>query len=209
MNKPLSLFEDTYYTIESASEGLFKDRGSKFLCFAYPVTSEEEIKIKLKVLKKEHHSAAHHCFAYRLGADKSAAKANDDGEPSNTAGKPILNQIQARDLTDILVVVVRYFGGTLLGVNGLINAYKNAAAEALNKARIIEKTVNDVYEIKFDYLNMNDVMRLIKEQNLILLHQNFDQECCLTYSVRKNKSGEISEMLRKISKLEIKYIRTE
>ena len=144
------LFEDTYLTIKEPSEGLFKDKGSKFSSFAFPASSEEDVKKFLAELKKQHPSANHHCYAFRLGADKQAYRANDDGEPSNTAGKPILGQIQSKDLTNILIVVVRYFGGTLLGVSGLINAYKLAAAEAIQNATIIEKTVDDIYEIKFD-----------------------------------------------------------
>ena len=133
--------EDTYKTIEKPSEGLFKDKGSKFISFAFPVDNEEEIKEIVQSIKKEHHSARHHCYAWRLGADQLLFRANDDGEPSSTAGKPILGQIQSFDLTNILIVVVRYFGGTLLGVSGLINAYRNAALDAINQAEIVEKLV--------------------------------------------------------------------
>src|SRR6478736_3309084 len=135
------LFSDSYLTISQTADELYKDKGSKFLAFAFPVKSESEIKKKLTSLKKEHPSASHHCYAWRLGADKAAFRANDDGEPSNTAGKPILMQIQAKDLTNVLIVVVRYFGGTLLGVGGLINAYKQAALNVLNKTTIIEQFI--------------------------------------------------------------------
>ena len=201
------LFEDTYLTIEKASEGIFKDKGSKFLAYAYPVASEEKIKEHLAELRKLHPSARHHCYAFRLGAAKQAFRANDDGEPSNTAGKPILGQIQSKDLTNILIVVVRYFGGTLLGVSGLINAYKLAALDSIQNANIIEKTVDEVYELKFDYLQMNDVMKIIKDQHLQILHQNFELNGELSFSVRKSNSTKMYDMFSKISNLEIEFIK--
>ncbi len=200
------LFEDTYLTIVQPCQGLYKDKGSKFLAFAFPVTSEEEIKKLLAGLRKEHFSARHHCYAFRLGADKQAFRANDDGEPAYTAGKPILGQIQSKDLTNILIVVVRYFGGTLLGVSGLITAYRQAAADALEHAVIIEKTVNDFYEITFDYLQMNEVMKIIKDEHLEQLNQNFEQNCRLTFSVRKKNSNKVYELFSKISNLGVKYL---
>lgn len=199
------LFEDTYLTALEPSEGLFKDKGSKFLSFVFPVSSEEEIKRCLAELRKLHPSARHHCYAFRLGADKQAYRANDDGEPSNTAGKPILGQIQSKDLTNILVVVVRYFGGTLLGVSGLIQAYKLSAADALLNAKIIEKTVNDIYKVKFDYLLMNDVMKIIKDKNLEILFQDFELTCSLSFSVRKSNSTKVYDLMSKINGLEIKW----
>ena len=202
------LFEDTYLTIKEPSEGLFKDRGSKFSGFAYPVYSEEDVKKYLAELKKLHPSANHHCYAFRLGADKQAYRANDDGEPSNTAGKPILGQIQSKDLTNILIVVVRYFGGTLLGVSGLINAYKLAALDAIQNATIIEKTVDDIYEIRFDYLQMNDVMKIIKDEELKMLSQNFELSCELSFSVRKSNSTSVYDRMSKVEGLEIKYLAT-
>ncbi len=202
------LFEDTYLTINATSEGLFKEKGSKFIAYAYPVSTEEDIKNNLAVLRKLHPSARHHCYAYRLGADKQAYRANDDGEPSNTAGKPIFGQIQSKDLTNVLVVIVRYFGGTLLGVSGLINAYKQAAADALANATIIEKTVDEVYEIKFEYLQMNDVMKIIKDEALTILSQNFELTCVLSFSVRKSNSIKVYDMFSKISNLEINFIKT-
>ena len=197
------LFEDTYYSISLPCEGLYKDKGSKFIAYAFPVSSEEEIKTHLAILRKEHHSARHHCYAYRLGADKLIYRANDDGEPSSTAGKPILGQIQSKDLTDILIVVVRYFGGTLLGVSGLINAYRQAAADALSHAIIIEKIVKEKYEIKFDYLQMNEVMKIIKDENLEIQSQNFELTCSLVFTVRRNNAIKVNELFNKISNLTI------
>ena len=200
------LFEDSFFSIAHPCEGLFKDKGSKFIAYAFPVNNEMEIKSYLAQLRKEHHSARHHCYAYRLGADKLTVRSNDDGEPSNTAGKPILGQIQSKDLSDILIVVVRYFGGTLLGVSGLINAYKQAAADALNNATIIEKIVKELYEIKFEYLQMNDVMKLIKDEHLEIRSQQLELNCCLVFSVRKNEDIRIQELFSKINNLNIKYI---
>ena len=202
------LFEDTYLTIQHPSEGIFKDKGSKFLAFAYPVTTEEEVKQYLAALRKLHPSANHHCYAFRLGADKLLFRSNDNGEPANTAGKPILGQLQSRDLTNVLVVVVRYFGGTLLGVSGLINAYRSAAAEALNNAALVERTVNDVYSIHFDYLQMNDVMKIMKEEKLEQLSQSFELSCELTFSVRKNNSGHVYELFSNVEGLKIRYLKS-
>lgn len=207
MNK-VNLFEDTYLTISKPSEGMFKDRGSKFIGYAYPVTTEAEIKQHIELLRKEHFSARHHCYAFRLGPDKSAWRANDDGEPSNSAGKPILGQIQSKDLTNILIVVVRYFGGTLLGVNGLINAYRAAAAEALAHADIIEKQVQDMYEVSFTYENMNSVMKIIKDEGLDILSQDFGLACKLEFSVRKSKADKVVEQFMKTDGLKIQYQRT-
>ncbi len=203
------LFEDTYLTIDKPCEGLYKDKGSKFIAFAYPVSSEEDVKKRLADLRKEHFNARHHCYAFRLGADKQAYRANDDGEPKYTAGKPIFGQIQSKDLTNILIVVVRYFGGTLLGVGGLITAYKQAAADALEKALIIEKTVNEFYELTFDYLQMTEVMKIIKDEDLEQIQQNFELGCKLVFSVRKNNSNKIVELFNKISNLELKYLDTK
>jgi uncharacterized YigZ family protein len=202
------LFEDTYLTVEQPAEGLFKDRGSKFISFICQVSSEDEVKQCLNHFRKEHPSARHHCYAFRLGADKLAYRSNDDGEPSNTAGKPILGQIQSNDLTNVLIVVVRYFGGTLLGVGGLINAYREAAADAIANAKIIEKTVGDIYELKFDYLLMNDVMKIMKEEKLEQLSQNFELSCQLNFSVRKSNSNHVYDLLKKIKGLEINYCRS-
>ena len=203
------LFEDTYLTIAQPCEGIFKDKGSKFLAYAYPVTTESEIKNCLSNLRDQHSGARHHCYAFRLGADKQAYRANDDGDTKYSAGKPILGQIQSKDLTNILIVVVRYFGGTLLGVSGLVNAYKQAAADALEHAAVVEKTVNELYEARFEYLQMNDVMKLLKDENLEQVSQNFELNCRLVFSVRKNNAVRVQELFRKISNLELKFLREE
>jgi uncharacterized YigZ family protein len=199
------LFDDTYKTIEKSAEGIFRDRGSKFLAYAYPINSENDIKGIVAQLNAEHPKANHHCWAMRLTIDRSVFRVNDDGEPSGTAGRPILNTLLSKDLTNILVVVVRYFGGTLLGVPGLINAYKVATEEALNQAVIISKTVNDVYTASFEYLQMNDVMRVIKEENLLILNQQFDNDCSIQLSIRKTQVEQALFKLGKVSGIKVKY----
>ena len=203
------LFEDTYKTIEKRTQGYFKDRGSKFYAFAYPVTTEEEIKTILQELRKEYHDARHHCYAYILGFDKSAYRMNDDGEPSGTSGKPIYGQLLSHDLTNTLVVVIRYFGGTKLGIPGLINAYKTATKDALSKNNIITKTVNDVYEVHFEYINMNNVMKIIKEEKIALISNDYQMDCKIVFSVRKNNTNRVYEKFKKIKGLKIKFLRTE
>ncbi|WP_158996229.1 YigZ family protein [Mucilaginibacter sp. L196] len=193
------LFDDTYLTIEKPSEAIFRDRGSKFLGFAYPINSEADIKTILTVLKTEHPKANHHCWAMRLGIDRSVFRVNDDGEPSGTAGRPILNTLLSRNITNILVVVVRYFGGTLLGVPGLINAYKTATEEALNTVVIIEKTLDDTYTISFDYQQMNDIMEIVKEDNLTILEQQFDNNCMVKITIRKMQ---VNRSINKLEKVE-------
>lgn len=202
------LFNDIYKTITAPSEGVFRDKGSKFIAYAYPIRSEQEVKPIVSQLKAEHPKARHHCYALRLTPDRSVFKLNDDGEPSGTAGRPILNTLLSAELTNILIVVVRYFGGTLLGVPGLINAYKQATIESINLAEVIEKTVNDIYKIHFDYLQMNDVMRLIKEEHLNILHQEFDTQCNLTFEVRKTQLNGVLQKIEKISGIEVKYLYT-
>ncbi|GGA97028.1 IMPACT family protein [Mucilaginibacter rubeus] len=199
------LFDDTYKTIENPAEGVFRDRGSKFLAYAYPISSENDIKAIVARLKSEHPKANHHCWAMRLTIDRSVFRVNDDGEPSGTAGRPILNTLLSKDLTNLLVVVVRYFGGTLLGVPGLINAYKAATEDALNHSVIISKTVNDVYTISFDYLQMNDVMRIIKEEGLGVLNQQFDNDCSIQLSIRKTQVEPALFKLSKVSGSQVKY----
>ena len=201
--------EDTYKTIAQPAEALFKDKGSKFLAYAYPVQGEEQIREHIQHLKKEHHSARHHCYAWRLGADKTLSRANDDGEPSSTAGKPILGQIQSFDLTDVLIVVVRYFGGTLLGVSGLINAYRESARLVLQEAEIVEKLVEDTLIVTFDYGVMNDVMKVFKEENLEQTVSDFDLRCTLKTLVRKRESARVCERLRKIEGVRVDLPATE
>ncbi|MFD1819522.1 uncharacterized protein, YigZ family [Pseudarcicella hirudinis] len=202
------LFEDTYKTIKTPSEGLFKDRGSKFFAFAYPIEQESEVKALLELLKKEHFKAVHHCYAWRLGLDRTNFRVNDDGEPSGTAGKPILNVLLSKDVTNILVVVVRYFGGTLLGVPGLINAYKSATEEALNEAEILEKTVNEVYAVSFEYIRMNEVMKVIKEFDLKIRNQTFDNQCVIEIEFRKTLTNQVTGKLEKIDGILVDYLFT-
>jgi uncharacterized YigZ family protein len=199
------LFDDTYRTIQHPAEGIFRDRGSKFLAYAYPIKSDTEIKALVQSLKTEHPKANHHCWAMRLTIDRSVFKLNDDGEPSGTAGRPILNTLLSKDLTNVLVVVVRYFGGTLLGVPGLISAYKAATEDALQNAVVIEKTVNDFYTINFDYLLMNDVMRLIKDSDLSIITQNFDNNCRIQLSIRKMQVNDVLNKLQKLAGVTAKY----
>ncbi|AFK04839.1 protein of unknown function UPF0029 [Emticicia oligotrophica DSM 17448] len=202
------LFEDTYKTIKSPVEGLFKDRGSKFLAFAYPIEHENEVKPIIENLRKEHFKAVHHCYAFRLGLERTNFRVNDDGEPSGTAGKPILNTLLSHNVTNILVVVVRYFGGTLLGVPGLINAYKTATAEALALAEIIEKTVNDVYIVSFEFIQMNDVMKVVKEFSLKIRNQTYDNQCTMELEFRKTLTNQVVGKLEKIDNISIEYLFT-
>ena len=204
----MSLFEDIYKTIDEPSEGIFRDKGSKFIAYAYPFKDENKVKEIIAELKSMHPKARHHCWAYRLPPDGPVYRVNDDGEPSGTAGRPILNVLLSMDVTNIMVVVVRYFGGTLLGVPGLINAYKSATQEALQIAEIVEKTVNDVYEVTFDYIQMNDVMRIIKETEVIVLSQDFDTKCKITFEIRKLQVNEVIGRMEKIEGLTINYLRT-
>ncbi len=199
------LFDDTYRTIVTPVEGFFRDRGSKFLAFAYPIRQEEDTKPYLIALRELHPKAVHHCYAYRLGLDRSHFRANDDGEPSGTAGKPILNTLYAHDFTNILVVVVRYFGGTLLGVPGLINAYKTATEEALKEAEIVTKHVKDVYRLVYPYEQMNEVMKVIKSFELIPKNQHFDNECSLELEIRKSLLNQVLGKLEKIESLQLSY----
>jgi len=200
---------DSYKTIQATSEGIYKEKGSKFIAYAFPVTCEDDIKNEIATLKKEYYDARHHCYAYMLGADKKNFRANDDGEPSSTAGKPILGQILSSELTNILIVIVRYFGGTKLGVSGLIHAYKTAALDAISNADIIEKTVNDIYEIHFDYLVMNDVMRIIKEEEPLQIGQDFNLTCKIILSIRQSEVEKIIERFSKITSVKSEHIRTE
>jgi len=183
--------DDTYLTIEEPAEGLFKDKGSRFLAYAHPLREESERRGIIADLKARHPKARHHCWAYRLTPDRSVYRTNDDGEPSGTAGRPILNVLLSKDITDILVVVVRYFGGTLLGVPGLINAYKTAAQEAIAAATLVEKNVTETLRIEFDYAQMNAVMRLVKEENLSILDRQFDIRCSMDVEVRKAQAEQI------------------
>jgi uncharacterized YigZ family protein len=199
------LFEDTYFTIAKPAGAIFRDRGSKFLAYAYPIISEQEIKSIIINLKREHPKANHHCWAMRWSTDRSVFRINDDGEPSGTAGRPILNTLLSKNLTNIAVVVVRYFGGTLLGVPGLINAYKTATGLALNETSIIEKTVNDIYTIAFDHLQMNEVMRIIKEDGLTVLEQHFDKNFDIIVSIRKMQVNQSLAKFEKLNSVGVKF----
>jgi len=195
---------DTYKTIITPTEGIYKEKGSKFLSFAIPVSSADEVKEIVKNYRKEYYDSRHVCYAYMLGADRKEFRANDDGEPSGTAGRPILGQINSRELTNILVIVVRYFGGILLGTGGLVVAYKEATTDALDQAEVIEKTVDETISILFDYVLMNEVMRIIKDTNAQISSQNFEDQCAMQLSIRKQDAGLLSAKLAKIYGLQIK-----
>ncbi|MCF8357979.1 MAG: IMPACT family protein [Prolixibacteraceae bacterium] len=199
---------DTYKTIEQASEGFFKDKGSKFLAYAYPVRDEQEVKEHVARLKKTHHSARHHCYAYRFGTEGENYRMNDDGEPSGTAGRPIHGQLCSYNVSDILIVVVRYFGGTLLGVGGLINAYKKAAAEALQNARIITRTIEKQYLLEFDYPLQSTVSRILKEGNVRVVNEEYGINCRYTISVKLSLIEETLSKLHNIAGLKTEMIKT-
>jgi uncharacterized YigZ family protein len=194
---------DKYKTIEKISEGFYKEKGSKFYAFAYPVTTEKQIKDTQKQLRKKYYDARHHVYAFRLGSDMKTFRSSDDGEPSNSSGPPVLGQIQSHELTNILIVVIRYFGGTKLGIPGLINAYRSAAADAIANNIIIEKYEQDTFTIEFGYSVMNDVMKVLKEKNPKQTNQNFDNTCTLELSIRKQSGEKLREKLAKISGLSI------
>ena len=199
--------KDTYRTIVKASdESLFKDRGSKFYGYAFPVTSEEEIKTHIESLKKQHHTARHWCYAWQLGKEYNTYRANDDGEPSNSAGMPIYGQLQSFDVTNILVVVVRYFGGTKLGVGGLVQAYKAAAQLALEKSDIAQRTIDMPFLLKFDYPEMNVVMRIIKDENIKIVKQQMELSCAIEIAVRKKDGNRIFNLFDTTYKVAIKKL---
>ncbi|KJD34580.1 hypothetical protein PK35_02005 [Tamlana nanhaiensis] len=199
--------EDTYQTIKNATEPvLFKDKNSKFFGYAFPVLNEDDVKLHLESVKKEHHSARHWCYAYQIGTEQITYRANDDGEPSNSAGMPIYGQIQSFKVTNILIIVVRYFGGVKLGVGGLINAYRTSAQMALESASIIEKTIDVHFLITFEYKNMNVVMRKIKEHQIDVINQKLELDCQITISVRKSESEKIFEIFNTLFEVKIDVI---
>ncbi len=200
------MFDDTYLTIENRAEGVYKEKGSKFISLAFPVTTQEEIKEIVKDIKKEYFDARHHCYAYILGYNKSVFRLNDDGEPSSTAGKPIYGQLQSKNLTNILVVVVRYFGGTKLGVSGLIQAYKQATIDVLDNSKIIEKTVDEIYSVCFEYSLMNDVMKIMKEYDLHQQNHKFENDCYMEFRIRKRDSQKVIDSLKFIDNISVKFI---
>ena len=202
------MFEDTYKTISAPSTGSYSEKRSKFLAYAFPVQTEAQVKERLTEIQKKHNDARHHCYAYILGPNKDAYRMNDNGEPSGTAGRPIHGQLMSKDLTNTLVIVVRYFGGIKLGVSGLINAYKTAARDALDNAIIIEKTVDEVYSLEFPYALMNDVMRVMKEEGIEQLNPRFEMDCYLEFSTRKNDADRIVSKFKNIFGVNVKYIKT-
>ena len=197
----------TYNTIEREASAEFKDRGSRFIGYSFPVKSIDEFKSNLELIKKEHPKATHHCFAYRIGADKNTFRSNDDGEPAGTAGKPILGQIDSRQLTDTLVVVVRYFGGTLLGVPGLIHAYRSAAAMVLQLTPVVQKAIELPYKLSFDYTTMNDIMQLIKTLGCSVYKQEMNLFCEMEVGIPKSKLTEALYRLSDIRNVEISELK--
>jgi uncharacterized YigZ family protein len=197
---------DTYKTIAAKSEGLFKDKGSRFVAYAFPVTTEDEVKEHLVQVKKEHHSARHHCYAWRLGTEEPAFRIHDGGEPSSTAGKPILGQLIHFEVTNVLLVVVRYFGGVLLGTGGLINAYRSAAADALSNAEIITKIIEKKFRLKFTYNELNDVMLAVKQENLTVVNTVFEVDCQLDFTVRESESNRIYNFFNQMYPVKIEML---
>lgn len=194
---------DKYQTLADTSEGTYKEKGSKFLAFAYPVKNEDEIKEIQKELRKKYYDARHHVYAFRLGVTGEHYRSSDDGEPSNSSGPPVLGQLQSYNITNVLIVVVRYFGGTKLGVSGLINAYRSAAADAIENNTIIEEFEQDRFVIEFGYTVMNDVMRVLKEENPEQSNQQFDNTCRINLSIRKKDGARLRERLLEIDGLDI------
>lgn len=193
--------EDTYKTIVAPSEGIYTEKRSKFIAKAFPVRTVDEIKVHLEACQKKYYDARHVCYAYMLGHERKDFRANDNGEPSGTAGKPILGQINSNELTDILIVVVRYFGGIKLGTSGLIQAYKAAAAEAIAAAEFVERTVDDVVSFLFEYPFMNDVMRVVKEMNPEIVQQAYDMDCSMTLRIRRSLMPALKARLEKVETL--------
>lgn len=193
--------DDVYKTIEGTAEGEYTEKRSKFLAFAHPVRTVEEVKAWVEQYQKKYYDARHCCYAYMLGAERKEFRANDNGEPSGTAGKPILGQINSNELTDILIVVIRYFGGIKLGTSGLIQAYKAAAAEAISAASVIEKTVDEEVSFMFEYPFMNQVMRIVKEENPDIVRQGYDNDCSMTLRIRKGMMPRLRDRLDKVDTL--------
>jgi uncharacterized YigZ family protein len=200
---------EKYLTINKSVESIYKEKGSKFLSFLYPVTSVEEVKEYLTQLKKKYYDATHHCYAYIIGYDKETFRMNDDGEPSSTAGKPIYGQLQSNDLTNVLLVVVRYFGGTKLGVSGLIKAYKESSAECIALAEIVEKQVKHKYNIYFAYEDMNVVMNILKQNNAEQKNQIFDLNCQIEVLIDKRNSLKFESSIPPVSTIRIEFVGEE
>ena len=199
---------ESYNTIERTGEATFKDRGSKFIAYAFPVKSVEDCKKNIEFLKKEHPKATHYCFAYRIGTDKNVFRISDDGEPSGTAGRPILGQIDSRELSDVQIVVVRYFGGTLLGVPGLINAYKSAAALVLQITPVVQKAIEETYTLDFDYTLMNDVMMLLKQMNCSILEQQMNLFCHMRIGIPRSRLQEVLYRFGDLRSVDVKEVKS-
>ena len=197
------MFDDSYKTIAKPAEGSYSEKRSKFLAYAFPVQNEQEVKLRLAEIQKKHWDARHHCYAYILGPHKDAYRLNDNGEPSGTAGRPIYGQLLSKDLTNTLVIVVRYFGGIKLGVSGLQNAYKVAAREALDAAVIEERTIQETYRVTFEYTKMNDIMQILKNPEVQVLDRQSYMQCIYTISVRQRDADRITEALRKVPMTEV------
>lgn len=201
------LEKDTFKTIAQASdEVIYKEKGSKFIGYAYPIKNEDEVKVIIDALKSQHHKARHWCYAWQLGVESIQYRLNDDGEPNNSAGQPIYGQILSKNLTNILIVVVRYFGGTKLGVGGLVNAYKTAAQLAIDSSKIVSRTINTHFVLNFEYRYMNNVMRIIKEKKAIIINQEMNLDCQFEISVRKKNSGEVRLAFEELRQIKIKEI---
>jgi uncharacterized YigZ family protein len=200
--------DDTYTTIESPSEGLYREKGSRFIAYAFPVSLQEEIRPLLEKIRKDHHEARHHCYAWMLGIERTNWRANDDGEPSGTGGKPILGQINSTGLTNILIVVTRYFGGTLLGVSGLINAYRTAAASAIQNSVIVERHLRGYYDLSFPYPAMNDVMKILKEEGAGLSDQQFGTACRMMIDFRLSYRERILARFSRVEGVALSYLET-
>lgn len=197
---------DHYFTIEKPSQAEFTDRGSKFIAYAFPVLNTVDFKNRLQELKKEHSKAAHHCFAYRIGSDGNVFRVSDDGEPAGTGGKPILSQLDSKSIINTAVIVVRYFGGTLLGVPGLINAYKTATTLALQLTPIIQKQIEIIYSVEFDYTQMNTIITKLKQFNCTILKQEMQLFCCVKIGVPKNRESEVIYSLKELKGVEMKVV---
>ncbi len=193
--------EGTYKTIDCPSEGLYKEKGSKFIAFAYPVLSEDDAKAKLTDIQKKHHAARHHCWAYKLGNQGERFRSSDDGEPSNSAGKPILGQLEAFGVTNVMVIVVRYFGGVLLGVGGLVHAYKEATKDALSQAVVVEKVIQSCYSVHFSYEQSNSVMNILKRMGCEIVQQTFELTCFVRFMVAQKVENECVSALQKIAEI--------
>jgi uncharacterized YigZ family protein len=204
----MEISTDSFLSIANESRGIYREKASKFIAIALPVSTEDEVKEKLDELRKTYHDANHHCYAYRLGLGNQLYRMNDDGEPSGSAGKPIYGQILSTGLSDILVVVVRYFGGTKLGIPGLIHAYKTSAREALDQAEIFEKVIVVQFRVSFDYVRMNEIMRILKDEGVKIIHQSAGELCEIDFRVRKNRQNQVENRVKKLTNVLMKIVDT-